>query len=308
MIKPGYLYFLTHPSDPTLVKIGQTTLRPEKRLAQHNSNHEEYAGRIVKETGQKWALKSYIEVADPVYAEAVFWEILCPGPFKCPDGIEVMRIADLERVHYALGVAKQAGLRRPQKLFPDWVYAYTAWMKKRLDGRDITLVGYVKSMVSGTATFRCGNGHEWRTRALHVAEGSGCPECGIGNRTLEEIWRSANLGYLCLLTHSEKPKLIKIMLSYSSTTLEQCEGDAWKGWQIDRHRFVEDPVMAEALIWKLLGRPKPDDFEPVEVDLRIARQAFRDLMHEMYRQIASAETHQNDAASNHGPALSSKGL
>ena len=36
--RAGYLYVLAHPSDPDLYKIGVTVLRPEKRLAQHNSH------------------------------------------------------------------------------------------------------------------------------------------------------------------------------------------------------------------------------------------------------------------------------
>ena len=51
-MKSGYLYVLVHPSDPDLYKIGVTILHPEKRLAQHNRHYEEYAGQIVKETGQ----------------------------------------------------------------------------------------------------------------------------------------------------------------------------------------------------------------------------------------------------------------
>jgi T5orf172 domain len=41
-MKSGYLYVLVHPSDPDLYKIGVTILHPEKRLAQHNYNFEEY--------------------------------------------------------------------------------------------------------------------------------------------------------------------------------------------------------------------------------------------------------------------------
>jgi hypothetical protein len=41
-IRSGYLYVLAHPSDPDLYKIGVTILHPEKRLAQHNYNFEEY--------------------------------------------------------------------------------------------------------------------------------------------------------------------------------------------------------------------------------------------------------------------------
>jgi hypothetical protein len=71
--KPGYLYVLEHPSHPGLYKIGKTTRPPEARLAEHNSNSEEYTGRIVKETGQKWTLKTFIKVADTTLAESVFW-------------------------------------------------------------------------------------------------------------------------------------------------------------------------------------------------------------------------------------------
>lgn len=59
IIKPGYIYVLTHPSDPNLYKIGVTVLEPTKRLSQHNSDFSRAAGRVVKETGQKWELKEY---------------------------------------------------------------------------------------------------------------------------------------------------------------------------------------------------------------------------------------------------------
>jgi T5orf172 domain-containing protein len=72
-MKSGYLYVLVHPSDPDLYKIGVTILHPEERLAQHNRHYEEHAGQIVKETGQKWDLKTYITVSDPYWAEGAFW-------------------------------------------------------------------------------------------------------------------------------------------------------------------------------------------------------------------------------------------
>ena len=72
-MKSGYLYVLVHPSDPDLYKIGVTILHPEKRLAQHNSQFDKYAGQVVKETGQKWEIKKFIAVPDPYWAEKVFW-------------------------------------------------------------------------------------------------------------------------------------------------------------------------------------------------------------------------------------------
>lgn len=290
-MKSGYLYVLVHPSDPDLYKIGQTTRHPEKRLAQHNSNYEEYTGQIVKETGQKWELKTYIAVPDPYRAETVFWRAtpLADIPFR--GGIEVLKM-EWEWVQAGLDAAKKAGVRPSSKPLPDHVYAYTVGMNKRLKGRSITLVGHVTSG-SGKATFLCNNGHEWRTRSANVAEGEGCPQCGIGYREPEEIWQAAKLGHLCLLTHPDKPGLIKIGLTYR--TLEQWnEENIWEDWGVHRHRFVVEPVLAESLIWELLGYPLPNDREAINIDLSRAEQAFRDLIPRMRHEIALAERKKED--------------
>ena len=157
-MKSGYLYVLVHPSDPDLYKVGQTTRLPQERLVEHNSDYSKHAGRIVKETGQKWELKTYIAVPDPIWAEAVFWDAtgLADIPFR--GGIEVARI-ERKLVQAALKAAKKAGVRPPPKPLPDYVYANTAWMKKRLEGRGIILIGRVNSKTSGRNNFQCSNGH-----------------------------------------------------------------------------------------------------------------------------------------------------
>ena len=285
-MKSGYIYVLVHPSDRDLYKVGQSTRHPQKRLVEHNSNYAEYAGRIVKETGQKWALKTYIAVPDPSWAETVFWGAtgLADIPFR--GGIEVERM-EWKVVQLGLEAAKQAGIR-PSEPTPDWVYSYTASMRKRLEGRGITLIGHVKSMVSGRNNFQCSNGHEWRTVPNNVAEGGGCPQCGMGQRTPEEIRQAAKLGVLCLLIHPDKPGVVKIGLTYS--TLEQCCAEnVWGGWQTHRYRNVEEPVLAELLIWELLGYPLPHDREPINIDLHIAEQAFRELTYRLQREVALAE-------------------
>src|SRR5688572_31215216 len=182
-MKSGYLYVLVHPSDPDLYKIGVTILHPEKRLAQHN-RHYEYAGQIVKETGQKWELKTYIAVPDPYLAERAFWGATPFGDIPYRRGVEVEKM-EWKLVQAGLDAAKKAGVRRPPAL-PDHVHALTAWMNKRLAGRGITLVGHVRSKY-GKSTFQCSNGHEWRTVPNGVAEGEGCPQCGIGEKDPEEI-------------------------------------------------------------------------------------------------------------------------
>lgn len=102
-----------HPSDPDLYKIGVTVLQPEKRLAQHNNQHDKYAGQVVKETGQKWELKTYIAVPDPYWAERAFW-----GATPFPDlpfrrGVEIEKM-DWPLVQKGLDAAKKAGIRPPR--------------------------------------------------------------------------------------------------------------------------------------------------------------------------------------------------
>src|SRR3954470_5441508 len=111
-MKAGYLYVLVHLSHPDLYKIGVTILHPEKRLAQHNRNHKEYAGQIVKETGRKWELKTYISVPDPYWAEKAFWGATHFPDIPYREGIEVERM-EWQLVVKGLDAAKGAGVRPP---------------------------------------------------------------------------------------------------------------------------------------------------------------------------------------------------
>lgn len=290
-MKPGYLYVLVHPSDPCLHKIGVTIKPPEKRLVEHNCNYEEYAGRIVKETGQKWELKTCIAVPDPYWAERTFW-----GATPFPDipyrgGVEIEKM-EWELVQKALDAAKKAGVRPGRSPLQDHVY--TASIKKRLEGRGITLIGHVRSIVSGKANFRCSNGHEWRTTPLHVGEGRGCPQCGIGERDPEEIRRRIRAGVICLLTHPDKPGFVNIGLGYG-TIEEVCRERPWGDWEMRRYRNVEEVPLAESLIWELLGKPLPHSREPIKKDLSEAEDAFRRLIYAMREEIAFEERRKEDA-------------
>jgi len=284
-MKPGYLYVLVHPSEPDLYKVGVTILEPVKRLAQHNSQHDKYAGRIVKATGQKWEIKTHIVVAGPYCAERAFWAAtpLADIPFR--GGVEVARM-EWRWVEQGLEAAKKASTRPIAKPVHDWVYAYTAWMHKRLAGRGIFLVGHVRSKF-GRSDFRCSAGHEWRTMPKLVAEGEGCPQCGIGERTLDEILQAARPAYLCLLTHPDKPGAIRIELLY--VTSEETRPVDRHGWEVHRSRYTDEPDLAEKLIWELLGCPMPESRELVGIELSKAEQAIRELIPRIYQEIASAD-------------------
>ena len=285
-MKSGYIYVLVHPSDPDLYKIGITIREPEQRLSQHNSDYTQLTGCVVNETGQKWELKEFHAVPDPYWAEYVFWGTTPFADIPYRYGIEVERM-DWAQVQKGLEVAKKAGVRPSQGSVPYHVYAYTASIRKRLEGRGITLLGYVKS-INGKANFLCSNGHEWRTTPSLVGEGQGCPECGIGERDPEEIRQRIKAGLICLLTHPEKPGLVNIGLGYG--TLEEVYRERpWGDWEMHRYRNVEEVALAESLIWELLGEPLPHDREPIKRDLSEAEEAFRKLIYAMQEEIALAE-------------------
>lgn len=294
-MKSGFIYVLTHPSDPNLYKVGQTTRHPQMRLAEHNSDFAKHAGRVVKKTGQKWELKTYISVPDTNRAESAFWGATHLADIPYLGGVEVQKM-EWKTVEAGLKAAESAGVPPPTKLIPDYVYAYTAWMKKRLAGRGITLFGHVKSKVSGRNNFRCDDGHEWRTIPRLVADGEGCPECGLGERTPEEMWESAKSGFLFLLVHPDQPGIIKIGLSFQKQE-EWDSDDMRSGWTIHRHRYVEEPLLAEFLIWNLLEYPLPHNREPFRIDLDLAERAIRKLHDREVEEIALVERAKETKAS-----------
>lgn len=169
----GYLYVLVHPSDPNLYKIGVTILQPEERLAQHNSQFEKYAGRIVKRTDQKWELKIYIAVPDPYWAERAFWGATHFSAIPYRGGIEVEKM-EWQLVQKGLEAAKNAGERpRPLRTKP---VRNSDWMLKQLEGTGIVMLGSYAGLVRGME-FQCEKGHVFRESAGVVADRKSCPCC-----------------------------------------------------------------------------------------------------------------------------------
>jgi hypothetical protein len=170
-MKSGYLYVLVHPSDPDLYKIGVTVLHPEKRLAQHNRHHEEYAGKIVKETGQNWELKTYIEVTDPYWAEKAFWGATHFSVIPYLRGLEVQNM-EWQMVQKGLDAAVQAGVR-PARTSS---VRNSEWMLKQLEGTGITMIGRYSGLLRGME-FQCEKGHVFKDSPGLVANLKSCPCC-----------------------------------------------------------------------------------------------------------------------------------
>jgi hypothetical protein len=172
MKKPGYLYVLVHPSDPTMIKVGHTTVRLEERIAKHNSDLKERTGQIANETGQKWELKEYIDVPDPAFAKAVFWETSSVHALRGNEDITSMR---WDEVQLCLDVAKKAGIRPPLKPRTTPVRD-REWMIKQLEGSGITMIGSYRGLVSGVE-FQCEKGHVFKESAGVVAHRKTCLLC-----------------------------------------------------------------------------------------------------------------------------------
>ena len=283
-MKPGYIYVLTHPSNQSLYKIGVTIRDPLVRMAQHNSDLTKAAGRIVKETGQEWQLKDFHPVEDPYWAEKAFWSQIPQSAIPYRGGVEI-EIMSWEEVCVGIAAAKDAGMRPESSTVPTFQAAYNVSVKKRLVGRDITLLGHVKSIVSGRNDFQCSNGHQWRTRPKLVMEGEGCPECGMGTRTPEEMMEIANAGVVGLLTHPDKPGYVRIGIQRGALN-QISKHYPWGEWEIHRYRNVEELALAESLIWELLGKSLPHNREPIKIELADAEEAMRSLIYVLAEEIA----------------------
>jgi len=170
-MKSGYLYVLTHPSNPSLIKVGRTTRKPEERLAQHNRDHTRLAGQIVKDTGQEWELKEAISVPDPVFAEAVFWDTTGLHRF------EHKEVTHMEwgLVQMCLNKAKKAGIKPRPKVSATRV-RNREWMLEQLEGTGITMIGHYRGLITGIE-FECDRGHAFKEMAGRVAYRLTCPIC-----------------------------------------------------------------------------------------------------------------------------------
>lgn len=174
MAKTGYLYVLVHPSDPDLYKVGVTILEPGERLAQHNRNSGEYAGKVVQETGRLWELKTFVEVADSYWSEKAFWGATPWSliPFR---GVVEVRKTEWKWVQQGLDAATKAGMRPPPPPRTTFVRD-SAWIVAQLEGTGITMISRYRGFVTGIE-FQCEKGHVFKESAGLVANKKTCPCC-----------------------------------------------------------------------------------------------------------------------------------
>lgn len=173
-MKRGFLYVLVHPSAPDLYKIGVTVLQPEKRLAQHNRQHEKAAGRVVKETGKEWQLMPFIAVHDIYHAERAFWGATWIADVPGRGGVEVVNL-DWTSVQAGLAAAEKAGVR-PLLTPRTKPVRNQDWMLKELEGTGIAMTGRYGGLVRYTE-FRCEKGHVFKESAGLLANFKSCPCC-----------------------------------------------------------------------------------------------------------------------------------
>lgn len=280
-MKSGYIYVLVHPSYPDLYKIGVTERTINERLKEHNTDFTQYTGKVVEDTGRTWRIVEFHKVPDIYNAENNFWWASPYADLPGRQGIEVQKFSS-EEVQKGLEAALRAGVNpKTEKEVPDLYYAYTARVKKRLEGRGIKLIGLVRSIVSGKAEFECDNGHTWRTWCRHVAiEGQGCEVCGMGETTKEKIEQAIKKGTLNLMTHPEKPELVRFEISYGD--------EHWDGWEVQHVRNIDETELAEKAIWGLLDCKQPKG-NTIKMEFIKAKGALKELDSELKKKLARME-------------------
>jgi hypothetical protein len=182
-VRSGFIYVLTHPSDPDLVKIGMSTRHPEKRIKEHNTCFTTTTGKIVKETGQKWILKDFFPVTDTYNAESAFWHRSPLTEIPHAMGDELIRMDDKylnwEWIEEGIQAAKHAGIRddinQPPIPKPN-AKRNKEWMENQIKDSGLTMLTKYRGLVTGVE-FKCSKGHTFKKSAGVIAYNPNCPLC-----------------------------------------------------------------------------------------------------------------------------------
>lgn len=182
-VKAGFIYVLTHPSDPYLIKVGMTTRSPQIRLKEHNTQFDKVAGKVVKTTGQKWIIKEFFAVEDTYNAESAFFRRspLIETPYALND--ELLKLDDKyitwDWVNKGLEAARSSGIRKDTSQAPNpnpKPKKGAQWIEAQLKGSRLRAVkGYGNGITK--VAFECPKGHIFKISGHSLVRFPFCPVC-----------------------------------------------------------------------------------------------------------------------------------
>jgi hypothetical protein len=182
-VKAGFIYVLTHPSDPNLIKVGMTTRSPEVRLKEHNTQFDKVVGEVVKTTGQEWVIREFFAVEDTYNSESAFFQRspLTEIPYALSN--ELLTLDDdyinWDWVNQGLKLVQSVGLRKDvsQPPIPKPKPKKGAqWIEAQLkDSGLIPLKGFGNGITK--VAFECPKGHVFKLDGRTLARLPFCPFC-----------------------------------------------------------------------------------------------------------------------------------
>lgn len=182
-VEAGFIYVLTHPSDPNLIKVGMTTRNPHVRLKEHNAQFDKAAGKVVEATGQEWVIKEFFAVEDTYNAESAFFHRspLTEIPYALSD--ELLKLDDRfitwNWVNEGLEMAKTAGVRRDTSEAPipkTKPKRGSQWIGSQLKDSDLRpLKGFGNGITK--VAFKCAKGHVFKVSGYSLVRFPFCPVC-----------------------------------------------------------------------------------------------------------------------------------
>jgi hypothetical protein len=182
-VKSGFIYVLTHPSDPYLIKVGMTTRSPNVRLQEHNTQFDKVAGKVVEATGQEWILKEFCAVEDTYNAESAFFHRspLTELPYLLGDELVILDDGEMNWnwVNEGLEIAKAVGVRKDTSQPPipkPKPKRGAKWIEAELkDSGLMPLKGYGNGITK--VSFKCCQEHVFKIGGYSLAKVPFCPVC-----------------------------------------------------------------------------------------------------------------------------------
>ena len=182
-VTSGFIYVLTHPSDPYLIKVGMTTRSPNVRLREYNTQFDKVAGKVVEATGQEWILKEFYAVEDTYNAESAFFHRspLTELPYMLGDELVILDDGEMNWnwVNEGLEIAKAVGVRKDTSQPPipkPKPKRGAKWIEAALRDSDLMpLKGYGNGMTK--VSFKCSQNHIFRISGCNIVRFPFCPVC-----------------------------------------------------------------------------------------------------------------------------------